>query len=186
MRYFVGYLIIIGLLIVFIIVLFTRGGDGPRAPEVAPRPLISYASTGAEAVMTIDGPVNAASEHRQIRISVGRSNVTYEEIQGYEGNVTERRNYENSQAAYEVFLSALNLAGFREGATSAQVADERGRCPLGNRFIFQLVEGGESIHRLWSTSCRDVTIYLGNAELTIELFQRQVPNYNEVAEDVEL
>src|SRR4051794_17087216 len=106
MRYFIGFLITIGLIIVLILMLFGGGDDKSKLPK-STKTLDSYASSSAEAQLTIDGPVNADSIHNRIRISVARDQVTYTQLEGYEGDVVKTTHYDNNEAAYSYFLRAL-------------------------------------------------------------------------------
>lgn len=185
MRYFVGFLITIGLLILLIMLLFRGGGDKAKVPTTS-RTLDSYAATSAEVSLTTDGPINAASEHNQTRITVGRDQVVYDQIKGYDGNVTKTQAYENTQNAYKNFLLALSHAGFTKGETDPAFRDERGYCPTGNRYIMELYNEGKSLQRYWATSCGKPKSYLGNLSLTLTLFQAQVPNYSSMSQDLDL
>lgn len=184
MRYLIGFLITIGL-IILLIVMLVRGGDKPKVPATA-KALESYATTTAEASLTIDGKINANSEHRQIKITVGKENVVYEEIKGYDGNSTEQRTFSNSTNGYRSFLHALDYAGFTQGNTDKKLIDETGHCPLGTRYIFELTQDGRTLEHFWATSCKKPKTYLGNLPSTIELFKRQVPDYANVSKDVDL
>ncbi len=184
MRYFVGFLLAIGLIIILILLLF-RGGGKPKVP-VTSKTLDSYATTSAEARFIIDGPVNADSLHEQIQISVNRDNVTFEHLRGYEGESVKLQNYPNNQSAYTTFLLALAHAGFTHGNTDPALSDERGYCPLGDRFIVELIQDDRTLERFWSTSCGGPKTYLGNANLTRALFQAQVPDYLKQISDVRL
>lgn len=177
MRYFLGFLITIGLIILVIILIFR----GPSKPEVqtTSKTLSSYAATDAEIVFTNDGPVNANSEHRAVRITADRNNVSYEELKGYNGEVIKQERYENTTEAYEVFLKALARAGYTKGNNDAALADVEGRCPFGNRYVFELKQDGRNLQRYWATSCGDKT-YGGNVTATIRLINAQVPNFEEL------
>lgn len=186
MRYFFGFLLTIGLLILVIIMIVTGGNDKAKAPGTN-KTLPSYASSNNAAVrLTIDGPINAASEHQVIRITVDQNNVSYEHIEGYDGNVTTLRTFANSEDSFAVFLRALAAAGFTKGNLDKKFADERGYCPLGRRYIMELREAEKSIQRFWATSCGNPKTYGGNASLTLELFEDQVPNYAELTQDIDL
>lgn len=182
MRYFLGFLITVGLLILLIVLLFRGGGDKPKVPETS-RTLDSYAATAADVSLTTDGPVNAQSIHEQTRITVSRDEVVYQELQGYDGDVTDTRRYDNSQEAYKTFLLALSRAGFTQRNTDEALKDERGYCPTGSRYIMQLTNEGKNILRSWATSCGKPKTYLGNVNLTLTLFRAQVPDYNKLNQD---
>lgn len=175
MRYFIGLLVALGLIIILIILLLTGGKKA--VPTQQPKTLTDYASTDSQVSMTIDGPVNADSEHDQVRVSVDSANVTYEHIRGYQGDVVQTKVFENNQDAYDVFLHALLHAGYSLGSNDPQFRDERGYCSTGDRYIFELTEGDKTITRYWSSSCGSPKTYEGNTGLTITLFQAQVPSY---------
>jgi hypothetical protein len=177
MRYFVGFLLAIGLLILLIILLVGGGGKN-KVPETK-KPLTSYASTDAVAKLTIDGPINAQSIHQQTQITVGRDEVVFEQITGYEGNATTRKSYTNNQNAYTNFLYGLSHVGFTLGDTSIS-GDERGHCPLGNRYVFELIDNGNKVEHFWATSCGKPKTYGGLVGDTLTLFQRQVPDYRQL------
>ena len=176
MRYIIGFLAFIMLIIILVSLLF-RGGGKPKVPTTT-RALDSYAASGGEVDMTIDGPINAAANHEQIHISVDRDNAVFEYIKGYEGNVVKMQSYSNDQTAFEVFLLALARAGFTQGNNLPALKDERGYCPLGNRYVFELKQNGRSIERYWATACGKPRSYLGATDLTIQLFRAQIPDFD--------
>ncbi len=182
MKYFIGYLITIGLLILLIIFLM-RGGNDRQAPTTE-KTLASYASTDAEVSFLNEGPINAASEHEQILITVDRDYVTYQQIIGYDGRVMMTKRFSNTQNAYSAFLSALGHAGFTMADDKESLQNEKGRWPTGHRYIFELNEGTDQIQRSWGTNCGSAKTFLGNQSLTITLFQAQVPNYNTLSQEV--
>lgn len=185
MRYFIAFLITLGLILSLFFLLF-HGGSKPKAPPLTPKTLGSYASSDAETVLTIDGPVNADQSHQVVRITVSRDNVTYEQIQGYQNTVVNQQNYASNQDAYVNFLLALAHAGFTRGDNNPNQSDERGYCALGDRYIFELRQDGNELERYWGTSCGNPKTYLGNTNLTLMLFQAQVPNYSALIQNVRL
>lgn len=185
-RYFVGFLVTIGLIIIVILLLFSGGGS-PKKPKTT-KSLADYASDGAVARMIIDGPIIADSQHTAVRITVGQSDVTYEQIQGYQGTVVNSQSYANNESAYSNFLYAIGHAGFTKGDNSKLLANEKGYCPVGNRYVFELIDsGGNDIQRYWGTSCGSGTpkTYNGNLSLTITLFQNQVPDFETLTQNLQ-
>ena len=179
MRYFVGFLVTIGLLIFLIVLLVRGGGDHNKVPQTK-KPLVSYASTDAVVKLTIDGPINSQAEHKQTQITVGQDEVVMEEFTGYEGNSTFRQSFKNNESAYSNFLYALKNVGFTNGDTSKELANESGHCPLGNRYVFELIQDGQNIQHFWATSCGKTKTYNGALGSTLTLFQKQVPNYKKL------
>lgn len=184
LRYFIGFIIALGLIIALIVLLF--GGGNNTASKPAPRLLSSYADTGSVASMTIDGPVSAQSTHYQIRVSVSRDSATFQQFVGYDGTVVNAKSYSNSVNAYSVFLKALAHAGFTLGDTKPAITDPTGYCPLGSIYTFELQDQGSSVEKFWTTSCGTPKTYRGNTDLTISLFRSQIPDYNSLMNSISL
>jgi len=168
-----------------LIYLIFHGGSKPKVP-VTHKTLDSYAVTDAQATLTIDGPINADQNHQGVKITVARDNVTFEQLQGYQGSVTNMQTFPNNVDAYTSFLLALAHAGFTQGNSSASLKDERGYCPLADRYIFEFQQDGQELERYWTTSCGSPKTYLGNTELTLTLFQAQVPGYDNLTQNISL
>jgi hypothetical protein len=182
MRYFVGFLITMGLIILLIVLIFGGGGKKNEVPTTS-KPLTSYVDTDSEVSMTVSGPINAESQHQEYRITVDRNNVTFEKIRGYEGNVVQLKTYDNNRSAYNNFLHALDRANFTSGDNNKDLADETGLCPLGSRYVFKLTQGGQDLERYWATTCQGTKTYLGNFQLTTTLFNLQVPDFQDLTRD---
>ena len=182
MRYFIAFLVTFGLILLLLVLLFHGGSGKPKTPTG--RTLVSFADTDTIVRMTIDGPINADQNHQAIQVMVSSGSVTYTQIQGYQGNVVNQQTYPNNQNAYTNFLYALAHAGFTDGNKSAALKDERGYCPLGDRYIFEVNQDGQELERYWATSCGSPKSYLGSVVLTMDLFQAQVPNYASLSQGV--
>jgi hypothetical protein len=184
MRYFLAFAATLGLVFLVLVLLF-RGGGSPKLPHTG-KSTLSYATTDAQARLTIDGPVNADQNHQIVQITVGKDLVTYQQIQGYQGHAVNTLTFANNENAYANFLLALARAGFTNGSNDPSLQDERGYCPLGDRYIFQFTQDGTDIERYWATNCGNPKTYLGNLNLTLDLFQAQVPNYSVLAGGLDL
>lgn len=189
-RYVVGVVIFL-FLIIFGVKLFqaaTKSSAPKKTDTTKTTSLPDYASTTAQVRFTQDGPINSNIAHRTIQITVGRDQSNLNIIQGYEGNSLRTNNFDNNQSAYEVFLNALNNSGFmREKKVSNKNIQETGQCPLGFRYTYQLMNTGNSDEdkTLWSTSCNTgLGNFGGNFSTIIVLFQRQIPEYTKLTQDV--
>jgi hypothetical protein len=183
MRYFVAFLVTIGLIILIFVLLLRGGGSGPATPNID---LNSYSTTDAIVEMVIDGPVNAEQTHRQVKIDVSQDQAVLTVYQGYQETVLRSKSYANNQSAFAVFLHALNINGFTKGNPDKSLRDERGHCASGNRYIFSLTNDGKEIERYWTTSCNGGGTYKGNRAATIDLFQKQIPDYNKLTANIPL
>lgn len=177
MKYLLAFLAAIGLVIVvFILLLRAFSGGGEPAKEID---LLSYANTNTEVRLSVDGPVSANQTHRGYRITVGRNDATIETTIGYEGQRTFTQTYASNVNAYATFLRALEIQGFTKGDTDPERADDRGYCPDGDRYAFEIVQNGKLTQRFWSTSCGKGT-YGGNSGQTRLLFERQIPDFGKI------
>jgi hypothetical protein len=184
MRYVIGFLISIGLIILVFVMLFRGGGDTTTAPN-APKRLVDYANTTAIVRLTEDYPVSANQTHRQVVTTVGRDQTTLEVKTGYEGDILRSQQFDNNPTSYANFLRALHLAGFAQGSNEETLRDERGYCPTGRRYIYEIRQGSQIIQRYWSTSCGKGS-FEGKAVTVRSLFKRQVPDYNKLTSGLQL
>jgi hypothetical protein len=174
MRYFLGFLAAIGL-IVLVIFLVLRGFSG-GSEQAKPKPMTDYANTDTIVRMTVDGPIIAEQQHQAYRISIARSETRIETLQGYEYETIESKTYENNQESFTNFLRAIDLAGYARGVKAdSQTQDERGVCATGNRFIFEIINGTREVQRYWSTSCGKQGTFKGDGARVKQLFDRQIP-----------
>lgn len=173
MKYFFGFLASLGLIIlVFVLVLRGFGGDDGNSNK---SPLTDFASSDAVVRLTVDGRIIADQEHRAYQITVGRSEVRLETLQGYEYETVTTKTYENNQEGFYNFLRALDLAGFDRGEDTEDNDDERGVCADGQRYVYEIIQGTSEEQRFWSTSCRGDGTFKGNAAAVRQLFHKQIP-----------
>jgi len=150
----------------------------PAGPVVKSLP--EYADTYAEVIMTMDGRVVGDDKHRAIKITVDQFQRRIDIIGGYQGNILETHTFTNNQAAYDVFLRSLRTEGFTTRLKATRYPnDERGQCPLGTRTIFELNDSGESLSRLWASTCGSkVGTFGGSTSALQTLFQGQITDYS--------
>ncbi len=179
MRYFFGFLAAIGLIVV-VFILILRGFSG-KAPQNQIN-LLDYTTSDTVMRLTVDGPVNAETLHQSYRITVGRQDVTVEMLEGYEGQVVKTETLENTEESYAHFLRALQLLGYTKGNTDPNKGDERGSCPDGDRYIYEIISHNQKVERFWSTSCGGGT-FSGNTFQVRSLFARQVPDFGQFTKE---
>ena len=183
MRYLIGLLVTIGLLVLLIVIIVQGGGSSKTKTPDSQKPLISYSQSDAVARLTTDGPINAERNHQQIQITVGRDYVAIASKKGYDGTVTNLQTYSNTAASYSAFLHALEHAGFTKGNADVKLKDESGYCALGSRYIFEFIQNGKTLERFWATTCGKPKTYLGSLDLSLTLFHNQVPDYDKIILD---
>lgn len=174
MRYIIGLLVTVGLIVLVLFLLLSGGSSTPTPKQLQ---LIDYAQSSANAQLLIDGPIVANQQHDEIQIDVNRNQVVYTRYTGYDQVTTVTQSYENNDRSFAVFLRALQHEGFTVGNTDPSLRDERGYCPLGNRYIYTFRDGSKQLMRFWSTSCGDTTTAKGKIPTINSLFKHQVPDY---------
>ncbi len=185
-RYVIGFLLAVGLIVV-VIVLIVRGlMSGPQTSSTPGLDLNRYAGTSTSMRLTIDTPVAAAETHRDIVITVGNNDASLKVTKGYDGQVVRQQGYPMNSVSYAVFLRALALNGFANGDNTAANRDERGHCALGDRYIYEVIDGnGDTLQHYWYTSCGNGT-FKGNVNAIRGLFRKQIPDYDKLTSDVQL
>src|SRR5579875_2224368 len=144
-RYFIGLGLVIVLLIVVIILIVNHGGSKNSVPG-SQRPLTSYVDDpAAEVRLTINGPITAPVNHRQVQITISNSLTNFNLQQGYDGTVLNNKDYNMTTNAFDNFLHALDKAGFTQGNTDPSLRSEKGYCATGSRYIFELLENGNDV-----------------------------------------
>lgn len=167
-------LVCIGLVWLIFLLLSRAFSPSASTPTDTRKALSSYATTDAVITMGINGPIQADQEFRSLRISVSRSQAQISLIRGFEGQVIRQETLANNSESYTNFLKALSKAQFDRPVKTTVSDDERGFCPLRNRFIYTLDNAGSNIFRAWTSSCGTGN-FNGNHELVRQLFIAQIP-----------
>ncbi len=164
-------------LIWLIVLLFSRvfsSNSTGKTTTTAPTELVSYANTSTIISSYVDGPVEADNDHESLRISVGRDQVKIEVMRGYANQVIRQDTFVNNTTSYANFLKSLDKAQFDLPLNNEISKDERGSCPLRNRYVYTIDDGSREISRFWTTSC-GVGNFRGNRLLIQRLFAEQIP-----------
>lgn len=184
MRYFLGFLIAIGLLALVIILVVKGLSNNSTGPQ--PKPLSSYANTNAVVSLLISGPVVADQNYHQIQVNISQDSSQVNIINGYQGTVINTKIYENNTSAYSAFLSALQTSGFALGNSNYKYKTPEGFCAFGNTYSYSLTNGSDIIFNYWNTSCGgqgDSKAISGNV---IQLFESQIPDYSTITANTNL
>lgn len=183
MKFVLGILGVIFVAIV-LIVLLVRGGGGNR-PIDKPLVVSEEAREGVSAVLTTQGHVVGQNQRQAIRIIVNQNERRLEILSGYEEAVERSSTFSNTHAGFETFLVALEQAGFDQKRPTA-IEDERGACPLGYRYIYELREHSQELLRSWNSTCGSQGDFAGRGSTVRRLFEKQIPDYNRLVRGVDL
>jgi hypothetical protein len=183
MRFLIGVLVFIFILIFIIIKLLTGGSSEQKN---LPPSLISYANSDTTVRYVIDNPVQNDASHRDIIVTVGKDAATLTITGGYNGNIVSTQSFTSNPNAYAAFLASLDKsANFTKGSTDTSAQDERGYCATGNRYSYDIVDGdGKRIQHFWSTSC-GVKTFKGDTSVVSQLFRNQIPDFDQLTADID-
>ncbi len=181
-RYIIGLLVAIAVIIFIIIRLLSGGGE----PQPEQKQLEDYANGGTTMRMVIKNAIQAPQNHREVEVVVGRDESRLTLYRGYQGDVVRSKGYAMSEAAYRDFLRGLRISGnYTQGNSDESLRDESGYCALGQRVTYEIVgDSGDVIQHFWSTDCGQRT-FQGNVDVVQELFQKQIPDYDTLTQDVD-
>lgn len=143
---------------------------------------------GRSVRMTVEGPVVGDDARESYRIEISTDERTIESLRGYQTAVLNAQTFANNRPAYTEFVYAISRAGFDERRNiSEAAADERGVCPSGRVYSFELLDNGRSLSRAWATSCNDTKGTLGgNASALKKLFDAQITDRSRILSDIRL
>ena len=165
---------------------FSSGGES----KVEPKPvenqlrLTDFADKDATLRLTTSGKITGDEEFQSIRITVTPSSRTLEVLRGYQGVVERTQSFGNNKQAYQTFLKSLDQSGFAS-QNNKFPSDETGRCPLGRRFVYELIDQNQTALRLWSNTCES-GLFDGDGRTIRKLFELQIPEFRSATRDVKL
>ncbi|SRR5581483_1965689 len=183
-RYFIGFLLAVGLIVVVVILIIKALTGTHKGPT--PLDLPSYANGDVRVRLTIDSSVTAPDTHHDVVLTVGSNQSSLMITKGYDSEVVSMKNYQMTSSAYGVFLKSLAYNGFTKGNNDPNLADERGHCAQGDRYIYEVIDGsGNDLERYWYTSCGTGT-FKGNISAVRTLFVHQFPDYSTQTQNINL
>lgn len=165
------------------------GGDQTDPTQVdVGRDSLLNTSVDRSVRMTVRGPIVAEEEFRSYQVTVSptsRQLVTYS---GYLENTIETKQYGNNVKAYEEFVHALDKANMMNGqAFEGDKDDTRGICATGDVYEFEVLRGGESVKRLWTSTCRGSAGSFKASVAQVEsLFLEQIPDSQDVLRNLDI
>jgi hypothetical protein len=188
MKYVLGVFGIIILAIVAVVLISTTTSNRSNSvQEGEPRVNVEeFANKTATFSQTSQGKIVGLDDFRAIRVTVSPSERRVQILKGYDNAVEKEQIFTNTQAAYDVFVRALDNAGYSLERNSAN-EELRGSCPLGRRYLYELQENNNQVLSLWSSSCgRSEGNFGGNSQLVQQIFKNQIPLYSTFVRGVRL
>lgn len=138
--------------------------------------------------MTVRGPIVADENFHSYSITISpdaRNMTTYV---GYMVQQVDNQQLTNNIPAYEQFVYALERANFMEGTPlSGSANNTRGICATGNLYEFEVLQGSNSIQKLWASTCDGSpgSLKASLSQIT-NLFRTQIPGFAQLLSKISL
>lgn len=168
-------------------VVFFSGSSTTTVVDASRDALLST-TEGRSVSMTVRGPIVADEKFHSYQIDIsptGRSIKTYT---GYLDSIIASNSLVNSVAAYEQFVYALDKADLADGVELlGDRNDVRGVCATGRVYEFGILNNGQSVKTLWTSTCKGSKGSLkGSVTQLTSLFVSQIPDADKLIKKVSL
>lgn len=154
--------------------------SGSSQPTVADPAVTALHDTSGQANVEMDvrGPIVATENFRSYKITISPSSRTLTTYSGYQGQVANNEQLDNTQKAYEQFVYALDRADMLKGtAFTGDKDDTRGICATGRVYEFTVFENGAPVKHLWTSTCSGSPgSFQASVSQVGDLFLKQFPD----------
>ncbi len=138
--------------------------------------------------MTVRGPIVANEDFHSYTITASPTNRNITTYVGYLESVVDAKDFANNTQAYEQLVYALDRADLMEGdALEGEDNDTRGVCATGRVYEYEVMQASNVIKKLWTSTCKNARGSLkANNQQILNLFQKQIPEYDDYTSKVNL
>ncbi|HEX6416040.1 MAG TPA: hypothetical protein VFZ62_00780 [Candidatus Saccharimonadales bacterium] len=145
-------------------------------------------ATDRSVQMTVRGPIVANEDFRSYRITVDPLNRVMTTYAGYLEQPINNKSLDNNAQAYEQFVYALDKANMINGeAFTGEKDDTRGICATGRVYEFAVLQNGETVKRLWTSTCKGSPgSFRASVSQVSNLFLDQVPDNKDLLKEIDL
>ena len=138
--------------------------------------------------MTVRGPIVADEKFFSYQITVSPTERSLTTYNGYLGTVVDQTNLPNSIPAYEQFVFALDKADLSKGTElEGEKNDVRGVCATGRVTEFEIINGANTVKKLWTSTCKGSA---GSLDASVQqltgLFTTQIPDATALIRKIDL
>lgn len=168
-------------------VFFSDGGNNAAEIDQSRSALLN-SSEGHSVSMTVRGPIVADEEFQSYQTTITPSTRTLTTYSGYLSAVVDQVSLPNNTSAYEEFTHALDKARLADGEEFVGERDDvRGICAKGRVYEFFINDNGETVKRLWTSTCGGSKGSLdANVDQLRALFVAQFPEGQDLIRKINL
>lgn len=163
-------------------VMFFSDNQGSNQVVDVSREALLSTTVDRSVKMTVRGEIVADEQFKSYQITVSPSSRDFVAYQGYLERSVDSISLDNSIPAYEEFVHALDKAGLPRGKQlSDDKNDIRGVCATGRVYEFHIMNAGETVKHLWTSTCSGWKgSLIGEAKNYTDLFELQIPGAKDV------
>ncbi len=190
-KHLLGFFVAIVLIIFASFLIFSNKGlFGGKTTSLGQQvnKFANYSNTNAVASLTIDGPIVANQNFNQVIIKVSSLYTKIYIIDGFNNSTVQKQVFSNNSNSFNAFLKSLALNNFEVKSNNSNgLSGPIGVCPGGDSYIFKLINGSQTIVNTWQTNCLNQPYtFGGNLSEVLNLFENQIPNYNQDVNNLNL
>lgn len=168
--------------------MFSGGGQQPQLPVNSGKQALTNTTADRSVRMTVRGPIVAQENFHSYTITIGpgkRNMITYV---GYLGQQVDNEALDNNVQSYTQFVHALSRARLMDGTPlNGDANNTQGICSTGLLYEFEVLQGNNSVQKLWTSTCKGSSGSLdANLGQINNLFQRQIPAFRKLVDKVNL
>lgn len=150
--------------------------------RITPRDELLVTTQGRGVRLVVRGPIVADEDFRSYQITVTPTSRQMVVYKGYLGELVDKIDLANNEAAYAEFVHALDKQRF--GADEPFVSakdDTRGICATGTVSEFDILKDNASIYHVWTSTCGGSKGSLTTSEPNLRnLLLKQIPDNSKI------
>lgn len=187
-------LIIVGLAIAAMVSLGRMIFSGGSSTSPSPTPVnsgkeeLTKTLANRSVRMSVRGPLVANENFRSYTITVSPDARNMTTTTGYDKKELDNEQLPNTSQAYGQLVYALGRAHLMDGTPlSGDANDTRGVCATGMLYEFEVLQGNNTVQKLWTSTCAGSKGSLkASLSQVTKLFQLQIPDFSILAGKVKL
>ncbi|MGB3023905.1 MAG: hypothetical protein WBB39_03840 [Candidatus Saccharimonadales bacterium] len=189
-----GYIVFVTILILVVVGAYLLLRGNQAKPQTVDSNLVekievTKLDASRSVRMTVYGPIVSNEGRESYSITVSQDSRQFEARKGYDATVVGTSSYGNSLEAYTQLVFALSRANFdaRRTLKTGEDTDDRGVCPSGKKYVYDILEFDSSVASAWTTSCKNAKGTFGGSNTAIKvLFDKQIPDLSTVIKSIKL
>lgn len=164
------------------------GASDPVVPANNGKAALVDTAADRSVRMVARGPIVAEENFHSYSMTIAPDSRNMTTYVGYIGQTVNSEQLGNNVQAYTQFVNALSRANLMEGTPlTGEANDINGICATGYVYEFEVMQGENSVQKLWTSTCRGSLGSLkANLQQILNLFRTQIPSYSKLVDEIDL